>query len=307
MAADLKDYHVHLQIIKVVIFDVILTFVDISTDFMNGVSLMQRGEPVLGQLTIGIIWIPGFLVIVWLIFRRILRVDSTKTLILIGPPAGILFPFWAPLIYIYSLFVMMKDSEQFQMWYVYAIYFKGLEGFSESAPQLLLNGYTIIISSKSNYIQLLAMMFSLLSITKSASENHFIQLRNEKPSFRKILIASPFFCMHIVYRITLYSFIIAYIGKYTLIPISLSILVTILLARNMLCSHVICIFWTSIGSLFSATAYKHIEHGQNKGPGNLDLPQTLEFYFWNSFTTWVFGTSTLYWTLFYLDTEKNNK
>jgi hypothetical protein len=189
---------------------------------------------------------------------------------------------------------------------------KSLQSFSESAPQIVLQGYIIIrtwnrlgkksclcisvscfnvkslfLFSEDHYLQLLCIVTGLLMLAKSCSEHHYYEVSGKThiPGLKDIAVSYLYYLIHILSRTASFSLIFAYYHHYAVA------LVLILLFSNLSLAFIILrhnfivkTIWTSVASILAPVCFVSVHAVEMY---NVQVVGTAErrfrrYYFWNA-------------------------
>lgn len=260
--------------------EVLLVLIDRGLEGYNLFSLYNHGDLAWFGLTIGCLWMPGLLhIIYWVSQLRCccddLSIKSAKfwKWILFG----LLFPV--------SIFLSIIKLE-----YAPRRVHRSLQSFAESAPQIVLQTYILLKTWQGvghDWIHMACAITSTMMLAKSCAEHHYHEVSGKKkiPTTGEVLISFLYYFLLVPGRLITYAIIFAHYRLYGLILVGALLIVNFVLACILLPKNFpIKTFWTSIAAIVAPACYVSVhtieiyEISLASSPGK----RFRRFYTWNS-------------------------
>ena len=210
------------KLVKFIIFDIFLIFLDVFLDVKTSVQYYQDGEPLWGTLNVCAIFLPFLLRLITCLieeFKKGSRFSIKGTNNALKKAV-----FCLPFIQTFRAIMRLKEMRKQAVFLTSVVNLHEIkkenaeaaifEGFLEAAPCQVLNVYIVIVTGSLSATQALSICTSMLSLTLTAERVYFMYRKQEEmdfePSWRLVFfLVFPFMLVNIFSNTILWSVLAA--------------------------------------------------------------------------------------------------
>ena len=204
-----------------------------DNETINCAAIRQRKDLIWGILSLGIVFLPGFIAGIMLILDKMGKEKQGWIwflfwILLLTPISSVAFPFAFLFLHLSAVIKICQNKEVNQKDQLQITQYTGHEAAIESIPQLLLQLFTIFNGYPSTSLQWVTITASFFQLARCSIindiETRIVIMGGKELTFKESLAEtmyrSPLYLSTIIFRVGSLSITMSYLRYYSIIPIA---------------------------------------------------------------------------------------